>query len=91
MKKSIVKNGEELERLITQIFVAAGASNSNANDVAEHLVRAELSGVVTHGVFHVREYVRNIMTEALVPDSSPEILIDEPSAALITGNWTLAK
>jgi LDH2 family malate/lactate/ureidoglycolate dehydrogenase len=91
MEKAIVKNGAELERLITQIFVAAGASNSNANDVAEHLVRAELSGVVTHGVFHVREYVRNIISEALVPDSSPEILIDEPSAALITGNWTFGQ
>jgi len=91
MTESILKSAKELEHLTTEIFVAAGASDSNARDVAEHLVRAELSGVVTHGVCHVREYVRNIMDEALVPDSSPEIIVNEPSAALITGNWTFGQ
>ena len=38
MTESILKSAKELEKISTDIFVAAGASNSNAQDVAEHLV-----------------------------------------------------
>ena len=48
-----VKNAEELHVLITNVLTAAGADQRNAEDVAEHLVLANLSGVDSHGIWHL--------------------------------------
>jgi len=47
------KSRSELYEIVEKILSTAGADAENAAITAEHLVRANLSGVDTHGVWHV--------------------------------------
>ena len=79
---------EKLHTLVRRILLAAGADERNADRVAEALVSSNLSGVDTHGVFHLPRYVNEIREGTLVPTGWPEIVRETRSTALITGNWT---
>ena len=87
----IIKTADELYELVKEIFLKAGADERNANGIAEHLVSANLSGVDTHGVFHVPRYVEAITAGQLVPTVWPEIQRETPTTALVTGNWTFSQ
>jgi LDH2 family malate/lactate/ureidoglycolate dehydrogenase len=49
---------------------------------------SNLSGVDTHGVFHLPRYVSEIRDGLLVPTEWPKIVTETPTTALVTGNWT---
>ena len=83
----IVKKANELQDLVARILLAAGANQQTADCVAQHLVLANLSGVDTHGVWHVQGYVNAIRDGMVVPTTSPEILKETEQSALVTGNW----
>ena len=83
----IYKPEEELYALVRSVLLAAGADQENAVAVAAHLVRANLSGVDSHGVWHLCRYVEEIQEGAIVPAAHPEILRETPGSALISGNW----
>jgi len=76
-----------LKACITRILIHAGATPSNAECVASHLVNANLRGVDTHGVWQLPRYVAAIERGELLPQASPGLLTDSPSFALVTGNW----
>ena len=84
----IVKSADELRELVSNVLLAAGADERNARGVAEHLVMANLSGVDTHGVWHLEGYVKAIKADEIVPTTWPEIVRESPTSALISGNWT---
>lgn len=71
--------------------MTAGADERNAGGVAEHLVLANLSGVDTHGVWHIPGYVEDIQNEWIVPKAWPDTLDDAPNKALVTGHWTFGQ
>ena len=48
-----VKSAEDVYQLVKSILLAVGANEYNADGVAEHLVLANLSGVDTHGIWHM--------------------------------------
>jgi len=88
----MIIKAEELKALVVRILVTAGASKSNADCVAAHLVSANLSGVDTHGVWHLaRTYLPAIKSGEIVPDAVPEILTEAPVSALVTGHWTFGQ
>lgn len=87
----MTKTAEECYALTRQILLGAGASEQNANDVAEHLVSANLSGVDTHGIWHLAGYVKGIQAGDIVPDAAPRIVRETPSSALVSGNWTFGQ
>jgi len=78
----------DLRTFVREILVAAGATEENADRVGEALVSSNLSGVDTHGVFHLHRYVAEIDDGVLDPIASPEILSETPTTALVTCNWT---
>ena len=82
---------ERLRSLVASILAASGATKENADCVAAHLVSANLSGVDTHGVWHVSGYVTAIKNGEIVPDASPEIKRDSTLSALISGHWTFGQ
>ena len=84
----VIQSTESLKSLVSQILVAAGASAENAQLVSEHLVLANLSGVDSHGVWHMEKYVNAIKDGDLMPAASPAILEETPTTALVSGNWT---
>ena len=78
----------ELEQSVTAVLVAAGASPSNAAVVADHLVSANLSGVDTHGVWHLAGYVKALHEGLIDGQADPSVLKESPVSALVSGNWT---
>ena len=87
----ITKTQEELHELVMDTLQAAGADEANAQDVAEHLVLANLSGVDSHGVWHLLGYVKAIRAEEILPAAHPGVLKETPASALVTGNWTFGQ
>ena len=87
----VTKQAGELRRIVLDILGAAGASPENAADVANHLVIADMSGVVTHGVTQLSGYVDAIRADQLLPRARPETLKDLDGGALVTGNWTFGQ
>jgi len=75
----IVKPADELRELVSNVLLAAGADERNARGVAEHLVMANLSGVDTHGVWHLEGYVKAIKADEIVPTTWPEIVRETPA------------
>ena len=74
-----------------RILTAAGADRRSATVVAEHLVSASLSGVDTHGVWHLLGYVEAVRNGEIAPTAKPDVLQDTPTTALISGNWTFGQ
>ena len=87
----IIKTADKLHQLAKEILMAAGADERNAEGVAEHLVLSNLSGVDTHGVWHLPGYVTAIEAGEIVPTAWPDILRETPATALVTGNWTFGQ
>ena len=87
----IMRTAEALRQLTCRILSAAGADRSNAQEVAEHLVLANLKGVDTHGIWHIPGYVKAIRAGQLVPGKKPAILEEKPNTALISGHWTFGQ
>ena len=82
----IRKQAEDLEGIVKSVLLAAGASESNATIVAKHLVLAELSGVQTHGLFQVPNYLKDIEGGGLIPTAEPEVIEDDGAKAVVSGN-----
>ena len=79
---------ENLHDLTRRVLLAAGADDRNAGRVADALVLSNLSGVDTHGVFHLPRYVKEMREGVFVPTAWPEVLTETPTTALVSGNWT---
>ncbi len=87
----LTKSASEAVALSTEILVRAGATRENAETVATHLVSANLSGVDTHGIWHLGGYVKGVQAGDIVPDASPQVLRESPTSALVSGNWTFGQ
>lgn len=74
-----------LEDLAARIFVAAGTPEDLAKHVAQHLVKANLSGHDSHGVIRIPAYIAQSKTERLVVGARPEVVKEGPSAAVVDG------
>ena len=85
------KQADDLQQIARDVLVAAGASELNAAEVADHLVRADLSGVDTHGTMKVADYVKAIRAEEVLPRERPVIDRDLGAGALVVGNWTFGQ
>ena len=84
----IVKTADELTNTVSKITMAAGADERNANRLAEALVSANLSGVDTHGIWHLPRYVKLMKSGEIIPTAWPEIVKETTSSALVKGNFT---
>ena len=84
----IIKTADELRELVRKIFLTVGADERNAGGVAEHLVLANLSGVDTHGIWHVPRYVEAVKAGEIVPTAWPERVRESSTSALVAGGWT---
>ena len=87
----IVKTPAELDALVREVLMASGADERNAEIVAEHLVLANLSGVDTHGVWHLKGYVDAIADGLIIPTAWPEVLSARANSARVTGHSTFGQ
>ena len=78
----------DLHDVVRRILDAAGASAENATRMADALVKSNVRGVDTHGVFHLAGYVKAVQDGKLDATASPSIVRETPNTALIDGNRT---
>jgi uncharacterized oxidoreductase len=83
----MIVRAAELQAIAIEILTLSGASSANAGCVAAHLVSANLAGVDTHGVWQLPGYVAAIKRGELLPQATPAVLLDQPAAVLVSGNW----
>jgi len=87
----VVLSADELRDVARSTLKAAGADQPTADRLAEALVSSDLSGVGTHGVWRLPEYVAAIKAGDIVPTAQPEILFETPTTALVSGNWAFGQ
>ena len=84
-------SAEQLLKVTKKIFEAAGAPEDHADKVAEHLVESNLVGHDSHGVVRIIRYMELIRQGRLKVSANPQIIKDEPTIAIIDGNWGLGQ
>ena len=78
---------DQLEEICITALRAAGASEPDARQVADHLVDNDAIGHHSHGVMRLREYVDAINRGELIPSAGPRIVSESTSRAQIDGRW----
>src|SRR5512133_347083 len=73
------------------VFLAAGASESNAARVTDAIVDSSLTGHDSHGVIRIIQYTRAIEKGEIDPAARPDVLKDTPCTSLIDGKWTFGQ
>ncbi len=87
----VVLQTEQWRRIGKALFVAAGATESNAERVTEALVDANLAGHDSHGVMRIVQYVQAIESGHLDPAGQPEIVKETATSSLVDGKWTFGQ
>lgn len=76
---------QKLCEFVTRLFMAAGAGDDDAREVAEHLVTANLKGHDSHGVGMIPAYVNNIRNGLLQPAAHARVVRDQGAVMLVDG------
>ena len=72
-----------LKDYVNKILLAEGVEATCARDVAEVLIDAECTGVVTHGVSRLANYVKRLRAGLVSPDNNIRIVQESPSTLVI--------
>lgn len=75
--------GAPLQTFVHGVVTAMGADRDIADEVARHLVRANLSGQDSHGVLRLTQYAGQADRGELVPRNRPRVAQETPATALI--------
>ena len=78
---------DSLNRLVTDVFIAAGCSEVEAATIARHLVDSDLAGHPSHGVMRVAGYVEAMRTGRVVAGQSIEIVTESDGLAVVDGGF----
>jgi hydroxycarboxylate dehydrogenase B len=68
---TIVAEPTRLREFVESIFTAAGSNASEAREIADHLVEANLAGHDSHGVGMVPSYLRHLREGHVQPNRTP--------------------
>jgi uncharacterized oxidoreductase len=74
---------EALYNVTHLISTRMGSAEAEATEVADHLVRANLAGHDSHGVGMLPTYVRIFHEKLLIPNQTPDIVIDTGALLVI--------
>ncbi len=78
-------DADTLESFATSLLVEFGTPEDVAAKVASSLVGADLRGHTSHGVLRIPTYRDMINDGVLVPDATPEMLVDEGATGVLDG------
>ena len=78
---------EYLHKVAYHIYRAKGTPDDEAETVARHLVKANLTGHDSHGVIQIPTYAERIDAGHIVPGAEFEVVKEAPCTAVINGNW----
>ena len=75
-----------LKKMVTSILKKGGSNTVEAQIVADHLVRSNLSGHDSHGVVMLPTYMRMLKANLLKPNQTPELFKVDGSIMMFDGN-----
>jgi len=78
---------ELLRGLVTELFLRMGAGAEEAAAVATALVRSNLCGYDSHGVYRVAQYHQWWKAGLLCPAARPAVAAETRSLARVDGHW----
>lgn len=82
MSDDVTVSADALLDFVIQVVRAMGAQDDVSDEVARHLVGANLSGHDSHGVLRLTQYLGEQDRGELVPAAETRVLRDRPVAAL---------
>ncbi len=82
---------EELTALVTAIFARCGMDDADAALLADSLVAADLTGVHSHGVLRVPEYVKKLTLGGVNPRGRPFIARDSGACLVVDGGNSMGQ
>lgn len=86
---------QRLTEILQDLFLAYGASEHEAQEVAGHLVMSNLVGHDSHGVIRAPWYLDKIQNKEILPGVSITTERETSSSAIVDGHWgfgqTIAK
>ena len=82
---------DQLQQIASRILQGAGVPPEHAGVVAENLADANLVGHDSHGVIRLAQYVEHIQQGFNDPTGSPQVVLRQPSLALIDGHNQLGQ
>src|SRR5580700_5170223 len=77
---------QALHALISLVARRMGSDTIETQEVADHLVRANLTGHDSHGVGMLPAYVRLLQEGVLVPNQTSETVLDAGALLVIDAN-----
>ena len=75
-----------LAAFLCSAFAALGVPESDAQDVAELMVRADLYGYDTHGTFRLRQYVNRLRDGGTNPRPGIRVVSEQAATAIVDGD-----
>lgn len=84
-------DAQRLQKLIVKIFEHCAMSAEDATLLADSLVFADLSGVHSHGVLRVPDYVRKLTVEGVNPRGQPQIVRDSAACLVVDGGNSMGQ
>ncbi|MEM4310860.1 MAG: Ldh family oxidoreductase [Nitrososphaerales archaeon] len=91
MREEVKVWSEDLKNFVRRAFIKAGIKKEHAEEVANHLVLANLRGVDSHGVIRVEYYLQGIKDGYINRDPRISLVKDNPSIALMNGDMGLGQ
>ncbi len=86
----VVLDASSSRHLAAELLVSWGAPSEVADEVAEHLVLADLSGHASHGISRLPWYRRYVDEGVVVPGASPTVESRDDlgdAVAVVSANW----
>ncbi|NMJ44208.1 malate/lactate/ureidoglycolate dehydrogenase [Roseomonas sp. JC162] len=74
-----------LEGFVRAIVAGTGSTRQEAEEVAAHLLEANLQGHDSHGIMLLPRYVQHVREGKLTPNAAPDPVRQDPSLALFDG------
>lgn len=78
---------DQLRAYVRQVALAIGAERDIADELAGHLVKANLSGHDSHGVLRLPQYVQQADKGGLVPNARPTVVRERGGAAVMDAHF----
>ncbi|HEX3504141.1 MAG TPA: Ldh family oxidoreductase [Xanthobacteraceae bacterium] len=85
-REKIVVGYEELKRFIHDVLIIAGASDADADNVADGLIWANLRGVDGHGISRLPRYLKYIDSGEIDVKAQPQLIVDRAAMFMIEGH-----
>ena len=82
-----VLSENQLKRICIAILEAVGTPRDETEIVADSLVKANLRGIDSHGVFRLIAYVNRVKYKTIIPGAPFTITRETPSTALVSGGF----